>query len=360
MPMLPSSSSAVRQVPALGTRSKIEPSIAAAPRAARQADGDRRDVDAERQHAAARERGDVAAGPAADVEDRPDRALEHALVAPRRPGRASARAGSRSTRPASSRHSDGPPAVAARPRRGRPPSAITPPRKRRARTARRGTSPATARASSIVSTSRSGASSPIAAARPRAAARAARGPCSRRSSARRPGARGRGRAGRAPSSRRPAPGRGPRRRRGAGARRVEQRGRDLRRVHPDQERRPADVVERCGEPLVEAAAALGDHLEAVRQPRRPARRRARARGGRPASPRPPRACRPARPRPGARPARACTAGTAASSTRPGTGALAITISVTSSRASTAAPCRGPRAACRARVPVTFERPARGR
>ena len=48
---------------------------------------------------------------------------------------------------------------------------------------------------------------------------------------------------------------------------VEQLGRDLRRVHADQERGLADVGERRGEPLGEAVAALGDDLEALGQPR---------------------------------------------------------------------------------------------
>ena len=47
---------------------------------------------------------------------------------------------------------------------------------------------------------------------------------------------------------------------------IEQLGRELRRVHADQERRPADVGERRREPLGQAVAALRDHLEAVRQP----------------------------------------------------------------------------------------------
>ena len=78
---------------------------------------------------------------------------------------------------------------------------------------------------------------------------------------------GRACAGRCPSSRRRAPcRRRSRRRRRASRPCVEQRGRDLRRVHPDEEGGLADVRERRGEPLGQAVAALRDDLEAVGQP----------------------------------------------------------------------------------------------
>ena len=83
MPMLPSSSSALPQVPAPGIRSKTEASITAAPRSRGDAHRRRRDVDAERQPPAAGEREDVAAGAAADVEHGRHRAVEDRLVGPR-------------------------------------------------------------------------------------------------------------------------------------------------------------------------------------------------------------------------------------------------------------------------------------
>ena len=138
---------------------------------------------------------------------------------------------------------------------------------------------------------------------------------------------GRPRAARSPSSRRRARRRTRRRRAlSAASPASSSAGRELRRVHADQEGGLADVGERRGEPLGEAVAALRDDLEAGRQPRAgravededapagAARRRSAAssvssqRGGAPA----------------ARPARACRAGVSRVLTRPGTGALAIT------------------------------------
>jgi hypothetical protein len=45
---------------------------------------------------------------------------------------------------------------------------------------------------------------------------------------------------------------------------VQQRRPQLRRVHADEQRGLADVLERRGQPLIEALAALRDHLEAAR------------------------------------------------------------------------------------------------
>ena len=94
--------------------------------------------------------------------------------------------------------------------------------------------------------------------------RALDGAGARSSSARRRRPRGRACAGRSPSSRRRARRRRRSRRRHGGQARVEQRRGDLRRVHADQERRLADVLERRGEPLLEPVTALRDDLEARR------------------------------------------------------------------------------------------------
>ena len=139
---------------------------------------------------------------------------------------------------------------------------------------------------------------------------------------------------------------------------VEQRGRDLRRVHADEERRAAGVLERGREPLGEAVAALGHDLEAVGHPVAglavehehaaavaldgAARRRACPRARRAAS------------------AAACSGvqgGVRRVFTRPGTGSLAITrragamMCMRARRASGSPqarrPCRAPRGRCRA-------------
>ena len=71
MPMLPSSSSALRQVPAPGSSSKIEATIARPPRPVASCDSDRREVDPEREHPSRGERVQMAPRSAADVEHRP-------------------------------------------------------------------------------------------------------------------------------------------------------------------------------------------------------------------------------------------------------------------------------------------------
>ena len=80
MPMLPSSSSALFQLPVPGRRSKIDASSTVAPRRAGQGDRDRGDVDADAEHPPASERVDVAPGAAADVQHRAASAVEHTLV----------------------------------------------------------------------------------------------------------------------------------------------------------------------------------------------------------------------------------------------------------------------------------------
>ena len=80
MPMLPSSSSALFQLPVPGRRSKIDASRTRGACAARQRDRRRRDVDADAEHPPARERVDVAPRAAADVQHGPAGAIEHALV----------------------------------------------------------------------------------------------------------------------------------------------------------------------------------------------------------------------------------------------------------------------------------------
>ena len=232
-------------------------------------------------------------------------------------------------------------------------------RQRTPRTACRGAAAATARASAIVSTSRSarqldGAQAELGQPRALDGRRS-----SARSSARRGTRPASGRRSPMPSSRRRAR-RRTRRPRASSACEpgVEQRGRHLRRVHADQERRAAGVGERRGQPLGQAVAALRHHLEAARDPRpglaveheHAPPGAARPRDGA-------RACRPARRPPAPPPARACTAGDSRVLTRPGTGALAIT----TRSAVTAAPppCRGPRAPCRAPCPSPSSDPPAG-
>ena len=107
---------------------------------------------------------------------------------------------------------------------------------------------------------------------------------------------------------------------------------------------PPTVREGVREPLVEAVAALGQHLEAVRRARRRARRPGRRRGGRPASRRTAsRVSAQRRLGEHARPPPACTAGTGGSSTRPATGALAMTTSAACSRSSRRGVIGAPRA-----------------
>ena len=135
-----------------------------------------------------------------------------------------------------------------------------------------GISAAMRSASAAVSTSASSGSgrtrSPAAAAGPAAAAR-----CRAATSGRRGPAPGRRRAGRAARSRRPRPSRTwhPRRPTPAGPWPRPAAGRHLRRVHPDQHHRGRPrrlgVGQGPGDALVQAAAALGDDVEAGRQPR---------------------------------------------------------------------------------------------
>ena len=68
MPMLPSSSRIVRQVPARGTCDHSEPLIASAPRPRASSHRDRGEIDAEPALAGGAQRGQVAPGPAAEVE----------------------------------------------------------------------------------------------------------------------------------------------------------------------------------------------------------------------------------------------------------------------------------------------------
>ena len=342
IPMLPSSSRIVRQVPARGTSSHSEPLIAvgAAPareRARRPARDRRR---APRLPARA-QRGEMAARAAAEVEHRRLDAGEDRAGRPRRRARASGRAG----------------AARARRRRSRIRAARAGRRRRACCAARREQTPVersaapsagAARSSAAGSTSvmrRSPASGAIARTRPRSGvlgrlggdARARPRTCRRRAAAAgspgaRPSARRRARwtapvrrvligtpaktrrrpacAGRCPSSRRRAPAPNaeppPATRREA---RVEQLRRDLRRVHADQEGGLADVLERGRQALVEPVTALRDDLEARGQPRArlavehddPAAG-ARASGSRR------RACPPAPRGRARRPVRACTAG----------------------------------------------------
>ena len=78
--MLPSSSSALRQLPVPGSSSKIEPTIAWRAGAAGQSDGDRGQVDAQAEDAAAGQRVQMAPGAAAEVEHRTAQRAQRPLV----------------------------------------------------------------------------------------------------------------------------------------------------------------------------------------------------------------------------------------------------------------------------------------
>ena len=222
----------------------------------------------------------------------------------------------------------------------------------------RGTAAATARASAIVSTSRSGGR--LAVVRPSASSRARwRAPVSGAliGTPANTAACGAAQADRPVAAVRRAPEHRvvrPQRRQAA----LEQRGRHLRRVHADQQRGGAGVGERGGEPLGEAGAALRQDLPAARAATAPGapsststrRSAAAARSRRRACPRARRAASRA----------ACRGehgGHRRVLTRPGTGAFAITSSA-AAHDRTAAMSRTARAVPRT-VPVTFERPARG-
>ena len=266
MPMLPSSSSALFQLPVPGRRSKIDASSTVAPPRAGQGDRDRGDVDADAEHSPARERVDVAPGAAADVQHRAASAVEHTLVhgsGPAQPHVDRQRAGAAAlvaqhglaravedrTEELERRHAT-PVSASARAKRASRCQGRDGARVRDAvDVAQRGYE---RHAQSELTQPRA-----LGAARPRGAHRhAEEGARLRRAQADGPvAAVGRG------AEHRVDP-----RRHEAGESAGEFGGRDLRRVHADEQGRPADVRERVRQALVEAAPALRDDLDAGRQP----------------------------------------------------------------------------------------------